>query len=158
MRWLLLGAIVCGGCLSSDTPDDGSANLMDMGGALPDLENADLYGLLLCPALNAAEKMCMPNNNMCVTGLRMKATPEAVVLDTALQSCFQTYCPSSNGTDMLSICTPIPDGMGGLKYSDPCVACVNNTLQSQGSNCNPPSAPECTKCYNDALACENDTT
>jgi hypothetical protein len=159
MRLLLCLVLASAGCLgSANNSPDGSVQL-DQGPG-PDLfgVNADLTGYLDCLALNMKEKMCAPGNGMCVAGLREMATQTAVNLDIALQQCFQTYCPITNATDMAQICTPVPDGTGGYKYSDACVTCINNTIQADPTKCNPPSSTECTKCYNQALACAQDTT
>jgi hypothetical protein len=148
MRYFVCLLLVCSGCLDGGAPDDMSMILEDLsgGGTMPDLEKADLTGLLNCAALDKAEAMCNANNATCVSELRKMATPTAVVKDEALQQCFHTNCPL-NG-----VCTPDPGG----NYSQACKDCVNNTLQSSGTSCTPPNGMGCQKCYNDGQVCLND--
>jgi hypothetical protein len=137
--------LACAGCLDAATTDDMGLSGMDEGVdvGLPDLEKADLFGLLNCSALDKAEQMCKATNQTCVDQLRTMATPSAVQLDTQLQQCFHTACPL-NGVCM-------PDGNGD--YTAPCMQCVNNTLQSNSSACTPAGGMGCTACYNQAQAC-----
>jgi hypothetical protein len=53
---------------------------------------------------------------------------------------------------MPAICTPDSTG----NYPPACINCVNNTLKSTATECNPPGAAECTSCYTQGQACVND--
>jgi len=145
MRLLCLLLLACAGCLDGTAPtDDMSASEVDMAGMVtPDLQRADLFGLLNCAALDKAEAMCNANNATCVSQLRKMATPSAIQKDEALQQCFHAQCPL-NGVCM-------PDSSGN--YSAACVQCVQNTVKADKSACTPTGAPECTQCYNQAQIC-----
>lgn len=150
MRIVLCLLLSCAGCLDSAMPDvDMGLTDQDMAvEELPDLKNADLTGLLNCAALNAAENMCKATNATCVMELRKMATFSAIQKDEALQQCFHTNCPLSTG----SVCEPNSSG----DYTPACIQCVQNTLKASATDCTPPSANECTKCYNQGQACIHD--
>lgn len=147
MRALPVAAILFlfAGCLNGDYNSNDASVAMppDMTLRTFDLSGVDLYGAYNCTALNACERAC--TTKACVYMCRNKATPQAVLLEMALQSCFTMYCPTGSG----QVCAD-PTTMA-------CMFCLNNTYTPNGQSCDATQLPsECHKCVDQANACTAD--
>jgi hypothetical protein len=145
---LALCSLLAVGCLDGGGGDDMSASV-DMASPSGDGGDGDA-GIYNCLQLNSCEQKC--KNLMCVAACRQLATASALDKELALQKCFNQYCPQA-----LDMGTPIcaPDPTTGAR-SQACATCLTNTQQPSTTSCNPTSAPECTKCFNQAQDCTND--
>lgn len=145
-----LVALLTAGCLSGDFNGDASVSVGDMAMTprMYDLSGVDLSGAYNCSALNACERKC--NTKACVFMCRNMATPTAVDLEVALQSCFMQYCPTGAG----QVCAPDP--MTGM-LSSACLTCLGNTYLPSNQDCSPSQNPsECHMCLAQANACTAD--
>jgi hypothetical protein len=147
MRLILGLLLLCSaGCIDSGNGNDGKpADLAIQ----YDLVGIDFLGAYNCAQLNACEKLC--RNLMCVSACRQMATPSALGKEVALQGCFNQYCPQDPST---AACGRDQDGK--IVNEAGCNACLANTLQATSGACTPSSAPECTKCFNQAQDCNSD--
>jgi hypothetical protein len=135
-------------CLGDVSNDD--ASVPEDLASPRDLANLDLTGALTCLELNACTSAC--KNLMCVAACRDRASPQAKVKEADLQKCFNTYCPQE--VDMgTAICKPDVDG----NRSPACIQCITNTQKATATDCTPAGGPECTKCFNAAQTCKQDT-
>lgn len=148
MRWIVALALLTAGCLNGDYNEADASVPADMALNLTfDLSNYDLSGLYNCAQLNACEQACM--TKACSFMCRNMATPPAVAKDSALQSCFNQYCPTGTG----GVCAP--DSMGMLSAA--CMMCLKNTQLSPSASCSPTQVTsECGMCYSQAQICLND--
>ncbi len=145
---IALPLFLLAGCINGDfNAPDMAATGPDM--ATPkifDLAGVDLFGLYNCTALNKCEQ-----NSTTAAGVFMcqsMATPSAKALDTALQSCFTTNCPTGAGM----VC----DASSGM-VSAICMTCISNTYIPSGMSCQATQMQsECHQCEQEADACTAD--
>jgi hypothetical protein len=147
---IVIPVFLLAGCIGGDynAPDQGVNVGPDM--AMPkiyDLAGVDLLGLYNCSGLNACEKAC--TTAACVFMCRQMATPHAVDLQKALESCFTQYCPVGMGM----VCAGDATGMVSMA----CNVCINNTYLPQSASCSPTQTPdECHQCLQQANDCTAD--
>ncbi|HXU73411.1 MAG TPA: hypothetical protein VN947_29025 [Polyangia bacterium] len=140
--------ILLAGCINGDfnQNDQGVSTPPDMTAKIFDIAGVDLYGAYNCVGLNTCERAC--TTPACVFMCQSMATPSAKSLDSALQGCFNQFCPSGAG----QVC----DASSGM-VSAICMMCISNTYIPKGMSCQASQmVSECHQCVDQANACTAD--